>query len=76
MRAEKSTDAGDAMAADLTRLERRRAMFLRAIEQMGASEAQIKLELGDRYVEPESLIWVRRDLAATEAEIARAKESD
>ena len=50
-------------------------MFLNAIEQMEANEAELKLELGDEYSEPQSLIWARRDLESTEAEIERLKRS-
>lgn len=55
------------MIDDIARLRRRRDMFLRAISEMEAIEAEIRLELGDAYREPQALIWARQDLEATEA---------
>jgi hypothetical protein len=56
---------------DLARLRRRHAMFLTAIREMEDSEADFRRSAGDAYTEPQTLIWARKDLAATQQEIAR-----
>lgn len=54
------------------RLERRRATLLSAIDHMEQCQAQLRAELAGLYLEPESLVLARRDLAEAEQRLASA----